>query len=833
MCICETISINNNYTQCMQENVNFNEFNDLYYDNNNQYAINPDNNTNPSPINTYDNTMKTPRRRHRTNKQISRHHRNRYRRSTQKLINNIKDSNTYITNLSSKPLTITQRRVLSLGLKFVPTLPTRNNTLQESLLNFQRSNRLKYFFRNHPHKEQHPFRQKSTWQPPRASAEVEQYLERTTQSISTLPHKNIYQNLTKLELQALRELATDDSLVIKNADKGSGIVVEDRENYIKDGLQHLSDEDIYEKTDSDPTLPLAEGINEYVIRMHSKGIIDDTTKNYLTFKENNMPRTQQLYFLKKIHKNPIAVRPIVSGCGGPTEKISQFIDMHLQPLVPTINSYVKDSGHIIKILEQTEIPTNCTLATIDVKALYLNIPHKEGIEAVTNRLYKKNPLALEVPLPPGTMSDLLKIVLTKNYFQFVDQMYHQIQGTAMGTKMAPAYANLFMAELEEKLLNSYPTKPLIWKRYIDDVFCVWPGPPEDLKRFIDFLNEAHPTIKFTYECSDTSIDFLDLTLYRGERYKTHKILDIKPFFKKTNKFQYLEYSSAHPKKTFSSLIKGELTRLLRACSNEKDYKQVIKKMHQAFRDRGYPESLINKMENSVPFTNRPNIIQQATKQQCQYDTFLIIQYTPDLDINSIRSTLKPTITEKDHILKPCLSLKRSNTIGKKLVRAKLKNANDPPQSKDKITIYTTPELTGNSGGCGTPNCKCCKAMSRKYRIISTYNGKAFPTPTNTNCHSQNIIYLIECTKCNKRNQYVGQTQRTMTRRLAGHRTARRFKTNLPLYKHFANSPNHDFVRDTKVTILEMTTQEHLDNREKHWINTLETVYPKGLNSRFE
>ncbi len=109
----------------------------------------------------------------------------------------------------------------------------------------------------------------------------------------------------------------------------------------------------------------------------------------------------------------------------------------------------------------------------------------------------------------------------------------------------------------------------------------------------------------------------------------------------------------------------------------------------------------------------------------------------------------------------------------------------PPQSKDKITIYTTPDLTGNSGGCGTPNCKCCKSMSRKYRIISTYNGKSFPTPKNINCHSQNIIYLIECTKCNKKKQYVGQTQRTMTRRLAGHRTARRFKTNLPLYKHFS------------------------------------------------
>ena len=52
------------------------------------------------------------------------------------------------------------------------------------------------------------------------------------------------------------------------------------------------------------------------------------------------------------------------------------------------------------------------------------------------------------------MTDLLGIVLKQNYFQFVDNMFHQIQGIAMGTKMAPSYANIFMAELEEKLLDS-------------------------------------------------------------------------------------------------------------------------------------------------------------------------------------------------------------------------------------------------------------------------------------------------------------------------------------------------------------------------------------------
>ena len=139
----------------------------------------------------------------------------------------------------------------------------------------------------------------------------------------------------------------------------------------------------------------------------------------------------------------------------------------------------------------------------------------------------------------------------------------------MGTKMAPAYANLFMAELEETLLDNYPTDPMVCQRYIDDVFCIWPGTKDDLKKFIYYLNRAHHTIKFTYESSETSIDFQDITVYKGENYARESKLDIKPYFKPTNKFQYLQYSSAHPKSTFSSIIKGKLTRLLRTARKSK------------------------------------------------------------------------------------------------------------------------------------------------------------------------------------------------------------------------------------------------------------------------
>ena len=161
----------------------------------------------------------------------------------------------------------------------------------------------------------------------------------------------------------------------------------------------------------------------------------------------------------------------------------------------------------------------------------------------------------------------------------------------MGTKMAPSYANIFMAQLEEKLLANYPITPALWKRYIDDILCIWPGPLSEFKKFLKYLNDAHPTIKFTSEYSNTEVDFLDLTIYKGPRYQTSHLLDIKPFFKPTNKFQYLQYNSAHPKNVFRSLVKGELTRLLRACTDEATYRTVTDKLLKALAERDYPNHL--------------------------------------------------------------------------------------------------------------------------------------------------------------------------------------------------------------------------------------------------
>ena len=114
-------------------------------------------------------------------------------------------------------------------------------------------------------------------------------------------------------------------------------------------------------------------------------------------------------------------------------------------------------------------------------------------------------------------------------------------GTAMGTKMAPAYANLFMGDLEQKLLAQSPLKSLVWWCYIDDIFMIWPHGEEKLNEFVNLLNSSHETIKFTHEVSPSKINFLDVTVLLHNNNITTDL-----HVKSTDTHQYLLSSSCHP-----------------------------------------------------------------------------------------------------------------------------------------------------------------------------------------------------------------------------------------------------------------------------------------------
>ena len=134
---------------------------------------------------------------------------------------------------------------------------------------------------------------------------------------------------------------------------------------------------------------------------------------------------------------------------------------------------------LVNKLSKLVVKLEIILVTVDVKSLYTCIPHEESIQACAEALklfQEKN------PDQPDTETLVNHI---------------QLQGKAMGTKLAPAYTNIFMGKLEESVISSAPLKPSHYKCYIDDILILWPHSETALDSFISSLNNFHPTIKFT------------------------------------------------------------------------------------------------------------------------------------------------------------------------------------------------------------------------------------------------------------------------------------------------------------------------------------------------
>ena len=129
-----------------------------------------------------------------------------------------------------------------------------------------------------------------------------------------------------------------------------------------------------------------------------------------------------------------------------------------------------------------------------------------------------------------------------NNFTFNDKHYLQIHDTAMGTRKAPSYANLFHAKVEIDALSRAPYQLHTWWRYIDDFFMIWTHSVDDLHAFTSYLNSIHPTIKFTSNYSFTaSITFLDANVFVNNGNITTDL-----YTKTTDKHLYLLHSSCHP-----------------------------------------------------------------------------------------------------------------------------------------------------------------------------------------------------------------------------------------------------------------------------------------------
>ena len=116
---------------------------------------------------------------------------------------------------------------------------------------------------------------------------------------------------------------------------------------------------------------------------------------------------------------------------------------------------------------------------------------------------------------------------------------------------------------ETHYLKDAPTKPFLWKRYIDDVFAIFTCSDEEIDEFMAWINQLHPKIKFTSHSDPKGIPFLDtFVTIKGDKIIT------RPYTKETDTKQYDLPSSCHPRHIIRSIPLSQAKRIERICTED-------------------------------------------------------------------------------------------------------------------------------------------------------------------------------------------------------------------------------------------------------------------------
>ena len=327
-------------------------------------------------------------------------------------------------------------------------------------------------------------------------------------------------------------------------------------------------------------------------------------------------------FLKDINwlaelsgKNIESSRPIVSACSCPTELISSYLDKVMTPIVKSLPSYIKDSNHALETFRNFNFSgENKIIFTMDITSLYTVIPNNEGLQALK---YFFNQLPIKKP-SSETLLRLAELVLTLNCFSFGDNYYKQINGVAMGTKMGPSYANLFVGFIENKFFSNYHgPKPDLYKRYIDDCVGATSSSKEELNLFINSVNSFHPALKYTWEISENSLAYLDIKLSINDNGLSTSV-----HYKPTDSHNYLLHLSSHPQHIKNAIPFSQFLRLRRLCSEDTDFNNARK--CASFSKNAATLTPLSPQANTAPkkSTERPHYKLHRTKKPTEFHSHL-------------------------------------------------------------------------------------------------------------------------------------------------------------------------------------------------------------------
>jgi hypothetical protein len=394
-------------------------------------------------------------------------------------------------------------------------------------------------------------------------------------------------NILPLEYKALRDLARDEEILVLPADKGKATVIMDKTDYDAKMNEMLQDEQTYRPIAKDPTPSLEKRMNSKLLELKKAQRLPDDIYSRL---RSSAGRTPLFYGLPKIHKDNVPLRPIVSFVSSPTYQLSKYLSNLLYPLVGMTDSHVSNSKDFVDFVSTQTLADDERMVSFDVVSLFTRVPTNLAVQVARCRLRDDDTLVLRTGLRIDDITDLLTMCLNATYLQFRGKIYQQIHGTAMGSPVSVAVANLVMEHVEQKALGTYHHPPRAWKRYVDDTWAIL---QKDLvEEFLYHLNTIESTIQFTSEeeSDDGMISFLDVCLRRD----TDGSINTSVYRKPTSTNQYLHFQSHHPTGHKVSVVRTLMNRAATLSSTPSERTREEKKITEALKANGYTAAFIRR-----------------------------------------------------------------------------------------------------------------------------------------------------------------------------------------------------------------------------------------------
>ena len=192
-------------------------------------------------------------------------------------------------------MSTTEKTLLNKGLKFTPTPPIGNpEQLNEDLKEFNRKLRLAEYFDGTEDTDISLVRNKSDFN---RNTALDNFISKVEDFPKTKLLNNKKQNLTERESKAMKALKNDDTIIIKEADKGGATVIKNKQHYKEMVHSIITDTEYYEKLDKDPHKDTLHKYNKYFKKYQTH-----LTRKDLDYLQNFEVKTSQFYGLPKYIK---------------------------------------------------------------------------------------------------------------------------------------------------------------------------------------------------------------------------------------------------------------------------------------------------------------------------------------------------------------------------------------------------------------------------------------------------------------------------------------------------------------------------------------------------